>query len=81
MTVKNINHYIFFVHALRTSLIFIAGFLTYELLKFLENEWNTIHPNNEVLHFSKRKIFHFILIFIIDLLILYLIFFLFKIHL
>ena len=78
---KKIIHHAFFLNALRTSLIFISGFLTYELLKILESKWNKTHPNNELSHFAHRKSYHFILIFIIDLLILYSIALLFDIHL
>lgn len=80
MTIK-IRHSEFFLNALRTSLIFIAGFLTYELLKILESKWNKMYPNNEFSHFAHRKAYHFVIIFIIDLLILYLIALLFDIHL
>lgn len=64
-------HYKFFLYALRTALLLIASFFTYDLLKMIEIEWNKKNPNNELLHFSRRKLFHFIIIFIIDLLILY----------
>ena len=80
MTIK-INHHVFFLNALRTSLIFIAGFLTYELLKVLESKWNKTHPNNQLIHFASRKTLHFLFIFIIDLIILYIIALLFDIHL
>ena len=80
MTIK-IRHHEFFLNALRTSLIFIAGFLTYELLKIIESKWNKMYPNNEFSHFAHRKVYHFVIIFIIDLLILYLIALLFDIHL
>jgi len=80
MTIKIIHH-IFFLHALRTALIFIAGFLTYELLKIFESKWNKMHPNNEFSHFSQRKLYHFTTIFIIDLLLLYSIALLFNVHL
>ena len=49
MAKKNIHH-IFVLHALRTALIFIASFLTYELLKTLEIKWNKTHPKNELIH-------------------------------
>lgn len=78
---KKIIHHAFFLNALRTALIFIAGFLTYELLKILESKWNKMYPNNEFSHFAHRKAYHFIVIFIIDLLILYSIALLFDIHL
>jgi hypothetical protein len=78
---EKIIHNRFFLNALRTALIFIAGFLSYELLKMIEYEWNKSHPNNHIFHLTKRKIFHFIIIFIIDLILLYLIALLFDIHL
>ena len=79
--VNNIKHFYFFLNALRTSLIFIAGFLSYELLKIVESNWNKTHPNNELTHFVHRKLYHFVIIFTFDLLILYLIVLLFDIHL
>jgi hypothetical protein len=78
---NKIIHSIFLLNALRTALIFIAGFLTYEILKRLENEWNIMHPKNEISHFAHRKMYHFLIIFLFDLSILYLIAFLFDIHL
>ncbi len=79
--VNKINHHIFFLNALRTSLIFISGILTYELLKIVEDRFNEMYPNNAFSHFANRKLCHFVAIFIIDLLILYLIVLLFGIHL
>jgi hypothetical protein len=78
---KKINHRDFFLNSLRTALIFIASFLTYELLKIVENKWNKIYPNNEFSHFAHRKKYHFIIIFVIDLIILYSIALLFDVHL
>lgn len=78
---KKIIHSIFLLNALRTALIFIAGFISYEILKRLEGEWNIMHPNNELRHFAYRKTYHFLIIFLFDLSILYLIAFLFDIHL
>ena len=80
MLKKNI-HYRILLHALRTSLIFIAGFLSYEFLKMLERKWNKMYPNNEFSNFAHRKGYHFIIIFVIDLLILYLIALLFGVSL
>lgn len=78
---EKIIHNRFFLNALRTALIFIAGFLSYELLKMFETEWNKSHPKHHIIHLTKRKIFHFIIIFIIDLFLLYIIALLFDIHL
>jgi len=58
-----ILHYKIFLNAFRTALIFIAGLLTYELLKLLEYEWNKTHPNNQIFHLAKRKSYHFLLYF------------------
>jgi hypothetical protein len=77
---NKIQHHRFFFHALRTSLMFIVGFLSYEILKLLEEEWNNLNKNNEKVHFAKRKMYHFVVIFLADLVILYLIFLLFKVH-
>lgn len=76
-----ISHYRFFLHSLRTALLFIAGFLTYDILKLLETEWNKMKKNNETIHFAQRKIYHFLIIFVADLLVLYLIALLFGINL
>jgi uncharacterized BrkB/YihY/UPF0761 family membrane protein len=78
---NKIIHYRFFFHALRTALLFIAGFLTYELLKALEKQWNKIYLHNETAHFAKRKIYHFIILLLADLFILYLFAILFSVYL
>jgi hypothetical protein len=78
---KQIIHHAFFLNALRTALIFIAGFLAYEFLKILESKWNKMHPNDELKHFLHRKLYHFLIIFLFDLFILYLIAILFDVHL
>ena len=78
---KKIIHHVFFLNALRTALIFISGFLSYELLKILESKWNKMRPNNEFIHFSHRKMYHFVVIFLFDLFILYLIALLYDVHL
>jgi hypothetical protein len=76
-----IQHHKIFLHALRTGLILIATLLTYDLLKMLEREWNKTHPNKELAHFTQRKVYHFLIIFSADILVLYLIAILFDVHL
>ena len=78
---NKIHHSKFFLNALRSALLFIAGFLTYEILKTLESEWNKTHENREVIHFAQRKSYHFLAIFLLDLFILYIVAVLFKVHL
>jgi hypothetical protein len=75
-----INHLRIFTHALRTSLLLVASFFIYELLIKLENQWNILNPQNKVQHFRLRKVLKLILIFSIDLLILYGIAIFFGIH-
>ena len=75
------NHKIIFFGALRTALIFISGFIIYEILKDLEAEWKKMEPNNHIFHFVKNKSYHFFAMFFIDLIILYLIFYLFNVNL
>jgi hypothetical protein len=75
-----VNHARIFSHALRTALLFVAGFLVYEILLRLEKIWNLENPDNELYHFCQRKIYKLIMIFIFDLLILYGIVILFDIH-
>ena len=74
------DHPRMFTNALRTSLLFVAGFLIYEILLRLEKIWNLANPENELYHFYKRKTYKLVLIFIIDLLILYGIAIIFGIH-
>lgn len=75
-----LDHPRMFTHALRTSLLFVAGFFIYEVLIYLEKLWNLKNPENKMYHFYQRKLTKLILIFIIDLLILYGIAFFFKIQ-
>ena len=68
---NKIHHVRLFSHALRTALLFVASFLIYEILLNLEKIWNKNNPKNKITHFYQSKIYKFILIFIIDLIILY----------
>lgn len=72
---KQINHSKLFLSAFRTALIFISGFLIYEILIGLEKVWNISYPQYKLYNFYKRKTIKFILILFIDLLILYMLFF------
>ena len=78
---NKILHHVFFLDALRTALIVIAGFLIYEILKVIESNWNKLYPNNELIHLAHGKAYHFIIIFTFDLIILYLVALLFDVHL
>jgi hypothetical protein len=75
-----INHARLFSLAFRTSIIFVSGFLIYEILLRLEKKWNQSNPENQIYHLYQQKIYKLILIFIIDLVILYGLIIFFKIH-
>lgn len=77
---NKINHLRIFTHALRTALLFVAGFLVYEILIELEKKWNLINSRNKHINFLHTKILKLISLFIIDLLILYFIAICFNVH-
>jgi hypothetical protein len=68
---NEIIHFEYILKSLRTAIIFISGILAYEWLKILENKWNKMYPNNHFSHFARRKIYHFTIIFLLDLFMLY----------
>jgi len=76
-----IEHKRIFLNAFRTAVIFMTGFIIYELLLELEKLWNYEFPDHKIYNFGKRKMYKFLFVFLIDLLLLYAIIFYFKIHL
>lgn len=68
-----------FFHCIRTAIIFVAGFIMYDILKKLENDWNKMNPGNKISNFSKRNTLKFIFIFFVDFIILYVFFLFFDI--
>ena len=78
---KYINHRRMFFHAFRTAILFFAGFLIYEIFTEIEKIWNLKNPKNIQLHFYLKKIYKFVLILIIDLILLYILYFITGEHL
>jgi len=74
-------HYRIFFHALRTAVIFVAGFIIYEFLVKLEKKWNKDNPSNSMFNFHRRYSLKFLLIFGIDLVLLYTLHLIFNIDL
>ena len=70
-----------FLNAARSAVLIVLSFVLYELLTALEKDWNSQNPNNELHHSLKRRLYKFMIIFISDLIILYLICLLFKVNL
>lgn len=75
-----IHSHIFF-QALRTAVIFVAGFIIYDILIKIEKEWNKSNPSRRVYHFSKKNIIKFLMILIIDMILLYILYLVFGIDL
>ena len=69
---KGINHKLFILKAFRTAIIFGAAFIVYEFLNELEKLWLLEDPNSKSAHYLKKKFIKFILVFLIDLILLYL---------
>lgn len=72
---KGINHKIILLKAFRTAIIFGAAFIIYEFLNELEKLWILEEPNSKNTNFLKKKYIKFILVFAIDLILLYLAYF------
>jgi hypothetical protein len=70
-----------FFNAFRTAILFSAGFLIYEIFTEIEKIWNLKNPKNIQMHFYLKKIFKFVLILIIDLILLYILYFITGEHL
>ena len=75
------NHLRMFLNALRTAIIIVSGFIAYEILVELEIIWNKKYPGEQAKNFTHRKLYKLIIIFTIDLLLLYLVFYTFRIEL
>ena len=76
-----VNHLRMFFNALRTAIIIVSGFIAYEILVELEIIWNKKYPGEQSKNFAHRKLYKLLIIFVIDLLLLYLVFYAFKIEL
>ena len=63
-----------FISSFRTAVIFVASFIVYETLLELEKIWNKEEPNKQTYNFNKRILYKFILIFFIDITLIYTLF-------
>ena len=73
---KGINHKLILLKGFRTAIIFVAAFIIYEFLNEVEKLWILENPNIKNTNFLKKKYIKFILVFAIDIIILYLAYFL-----
>jgi hypothetical protein len=77
MKISNYSRKMIF-HSLRTAIIFVLGLIIYEILLDLDKVWNKENPGHEILNFSKRNIIKFVSVFLLDLILLYLFYWLFD---
>jgi hypothetical protein len=75
-----INHKKNVINAFRTALVAIAGFIIYELLLEIEKLWNELTPSKYHYNLHKRRLLHFLGIFLIDLILIYTIFYIFNVE-
>jgi len=68
---NNHNYNKVFFYALRTSLVMVATFISYDILVYEEQKWNEINPEHNYLHHLLRLLIKFVFIFFIDFSILY----------
>ena len=76
-----VNHAYMFLNALRTACVIVAGFIAYDILKDIELVLNKENPNNKNFHFVNHKFIKLLIIFILDLSLLYFVLFSFNIEL
>jgi hypothetical protein len=76
----HVNHFRMCLSALRTAIIFVSGFIAYEILLEMEKSWNILYPH-KTLNFVKIKLLKLFLIFLIDLFLIYSAFLFFNIEL
>ena len=73
---KEINYSKLILSSFRTAIIFVSSFIVYEILLEFEKMWNKEEPNKKIYNFYKRILYKFLLIFLIDLILIYTLFFL-----
>ena len=67
-----INHKRNFMIALRTAILFVSSFIIYDFLHILQEKWSLFYdPKYKSIDFIVKEMIKFIIIFIIDLIILY----------
>lgn len=75
------HHGKFFLSALRSALLILGSFILYDLLNEMILIWDEIFLHKKEHHIYYRRIYQYLGVFLIDLVILYFVFYLFKIQL
>jgi hypothetical protein len=76
-----INHSKIFLSALRSALLVLGSFILYDLLKDMLDIWDDIFLHKKEYHIYYKRIYQYLGVFFLDLIILYLAFYLFHIDL
>ena len=61
-------HLTILLNAIRTALVLIAGILSYDILKDVEDIWNTTHPHQKNYNLVKSKVLNILIILVMDIL-------------
>jgi hypothetical protein len=76
-----INNRKIFALALRTAIVVVISFIVYEVLINLEKILNKNKITNKLTYEFIKRFTHFAVVFVSDITILYLLVFIFKVHL
>jgi len=76
-----VQHPKIFLAALRSALLILGSFILYEFLKEMIEIWDEIFLHKKEHHIFYRRIYQYLGVFILDLIILYLAFYLFEVEL
>ena len=68
-----------FFQAFRTAIIFVIGFIIYEFIVKYEKKQNKVNPSNSMFNLHKLNYIKFLLIFCIDLCLLYILHLVFRV--
>jgi len=75
------QHSKIFLAALRSALLILGSFILYDFLKEMVEIWDDIFLHKKEYHIYYRRIYQYLGVFILDLIILYLAFYLFAVEL
>ena len=76
-----VQHSKLFLAALRSALLILGSFILYEFLKEMVELWDEIFLHKKEHHIYYRRFYQYLGVFLLDLIILYLAFYLFQVEL
>ncbi len=76
-----VNHIKIFLSALRSALLILGSFILYDMLKEMTLIWDKLYLHKKEHEINYRKVYQLLGVFFMDLLILYLVYYIFEIEL